>query len=117
MPWKTIGYIAAALLIILFIAFNLHNTSDVSFVFFSIKDVPVFFTVFISMIMGCLIMLPFTLSMHRQKSKPKKEEDLSIEQLLQSDDAKAEKSPKKKKRRKKKDPYGESESIDDLDIR
>jgi uncharacterized integral membrane protein len=26
MPWKTIGYITAALLIILFIAFNLHNT-------------------------------------------------------------------------------------------
>ena len=115
MPWKTIGYIVIALLIVLFIAFNLSNTSDVSFIFFTVKDVPVFFTIFLSMIIGCLIMLPVSMYMNSEKRKQKKEDELSIDDLLKEEDEK--KPTKKKRKRKKKDIYGESEEVSDLDIR
>lgn len=126
MPWKTIGYILIALIVILFIAFNLDNTSDISFIFFSVSDVPVFFTVFLSVIIGCLIMLPITLSRGSVKKKKKKseEDDLSIDALLSDDNhditdgIKPAKEKKSRFRRKKKeDLFGDSESISDLDIR
>jgi len=115
MPWKTIGYILAALIVILFIAFNLSNTSDISFIFFSVQEVPVFFTVFISIIIGCLAMLPVTLSQRRKKKKREKEDDISFDELLKTHDTTVEKP--KKKRNKKKDKYGESEDVSDIDTR
>lgn len=128
MPWKTIGYILIALILILFIAFNLHNTSDVSLIFFTIEAVPVFFTVFISMIIGSLLTIPLSILFRRspkekKEKKEKKQEDslADIQAMLEpsASEAQTEASiPKKsrgRKKRKEKDPS--TESISDLDIR
>jgi uncharacterized integral membrane protein len=119
-PWKTIGYIIAAVIAILFIAFNLQNTSDISFIFFTVRDVPVFFTVFLSIIIGCLIMLPVALHMGSSGKKKKSDEDeISLEKLLETDEGAqaGDTKKKKKKKRKKDDIFGEAEDISDLDIR
>lgn len=125
MPWKMIGYILIALILILFIAFNLHNTSDVSLIFFTIEAVPVFFTVFISMIIGSLLTIPLSFLFRRspREKKEKKQEDslADIQAMLEpsadreEQEDKQKKRPRGRKRRKEKDPS--TESVSDLDIR
>jgi len=56
MVWKITGYILLLTLIVLFITLNISNTSDISFIVFTVESVPVYVTVFISMLLGCLIM-------------------------------------------------------------
>ncbi len=124
MSVKTILYIIAAAILILFIAFNLNNTSDISFIFATLEEVPVFFTVFISILIGVLIMLPMTLTARAASpKKPKKDkkkkstpedEIASIEAMLE--DQPAPEQPKKRGLRKK-EKYGEAEKVSDTDIR
>jgi uncharacterized integral membrane protein len=116
-PWKTIGYIIIAVIAILFIAFNLQNTTDISFIFFTVRDVPVFFTVFLSIIIGCLIMLPAALRTGSSGRKKRTDEDeIPLEKLLETDQPTTT-SKKKRKRKKKDDIFGEAEDVSDLDIR
>jgi len=56
MVWKITGYILLLTIIVLFITLNISHTSDISFIFFTAENVPVYVAVFISMLLGCLIM-------------------------------------------------------------
>ncbi|MFW5801340.1 MAG: LapA family protein [Spirochaeta sp.] len=42
-----------------FIGYNLENTADISVVFYTFEDVPIFFSMFGSFLIGVIIMLPF----------------------------------------------------------
>ena len=70
MPWRLIGFILVFGIFLVFVAFNLGNTCDINFGFTSFTDVPVFFTVFSSLILGMLCSLPFMLGI-RSKRKNK----------------------------------------------
>ena len=70
MPLRLIGFILVFAVFLAFVAFNLGNTCDISFGFTSFEDVPVFFTVFSSFILGMLCSLPFMLRI-RSKRKNK----------------------------------------------
>jgi glucan phosphoethanolaminetransferase (alkaline phosphatase superfamily) len=59
MPWRFIGTIAALVIIMIFVAFNIHNSCDLSVVFTTIPDVPVYLTVFFSYVLGLISFLPF----------------------------------------------------------
>ena len=65
MPWRLIIFIVIFAVFLIFITFNLENKCDISFGFGSIKEVPVFVTVFTSFIIGLLCALP--LVMHIKK--------------------------------------------------
>jgi len=59
MPWRLIGTIAVLAVLLTFIGFNLENTCNLSLVFHTFENVPVYLTVFISFILGLLFSLPF----------------------------------------------------------
>ena len=78
MPWRLIQFIFIFAVILLFVVFNLTNKSDISFGLKSIKDVPVYLTVFTSFILGMICTLPFMFRAESQKKnkteKPEKKQ-------------------------------------------
>jgi uncharacterized integral membrane protein len=75
MPWRLIGFIVLFGIVLAFIAFNLGNTSDISFGFKVFSGVPVYFIVFASFILGLLSAVPSIVSSRlRKKEKPKEGE-------------------------------------------
>ena len=81
MPWKLIQFIFIFAVILLFVVFNLANKSDINFGFWSIKDVPVYLTVFASFILGMICTVPFIFGAGSRKKnrteKPDKKQALS----------------------------------------
>lgn len=61
MPWRLISFILVLVLIMFFIGFNLENRSDISLVFHTFEDIPIFFSMFASFLIGVVLMLPFAL--------------------------------------------------------
>jgi len=80
MPKRLIQIIIVFAIFLLFIVFNLEKKCDISFGFAVIKDVPVFLTVFCSIVLGMLSTLPFILSYQlRKKRKAEDEKRVSAE--------------------------------------
>ena len=74
MPWKLILFILSVTLVTIFIGFNLENSCDVSFGFYTFQKVPIFMSILFAFAAGVFIMLPFTFG-HGKKDKtptPKK---------------------------------------------
>ncbi len=107
--WKIIGSVAAVTLLVLFISFNIDNVSDISFVFFTVERIPVYVTIFISLLIGVLIMLPFALG-YRRKKKPASIEHLEQEINTTFDEKFAKENGKKKKKKKRK-----NDTVPDID--
>jgi uncharacterized integral membrane protein len=71
MPWRLIQVIILITVILLFIVFNLENKCDINFGFKVVRDVPVFVTMFCSIVFGMLCTFPFFLGVKtRRKGKP-----------------------------------------------
>ena len=75
MPLKLIGSLIIAAIAALFTGYNLDNRCDV-WIFHNFEDVPVAFTILVSLMAGVLITLPFTLG----KNAPRKptEKDMAL---------------------------------------
>jgi uncharacterized integral membrane protein len=70
MPWRLVQLIITFAIILVFIVFNLSNKSDINFGFTEFKDVPVFLTVFCSILFGMLCSFPYIFtSKLRKKGK------------------------------------------------
>jgi uncharacterized integral membrane protein len=69
MPWKLIQFIVFFVIFLLFIGLNLENKCDIKFGTekMVLKDVPVYFTVFCSFIVGMLCTLPFVFSFRSRR--------------------------------------------------
>ncbi|MDR1174884.1 MAG: hypothetical protein LBK83_05380 [Treponema sp.] len=80
MPWRLIGFILIFAIFLVFIAFNLQNSCDISLIFRVFPEVPVYLTAFSSFILGMLCAIPFILGIGKKKGgkeaavkeKPKK---------------------------------------------
>ena len=79
MPIKLIGTIILLILVTIFAGVNLDNKCDITFVFYTFKDIPVFMTVIISFAIGAILMLPFTLGRKKKKNCPKAESKNTVE--------------------------------------
>ena len=66
-----IGFLLVLIIIAVFSAFNLNNTSDIELGFHKFKDVPIFLSLLFAFISGSLIMIPF--SFKRKKKRVKQE--------------------------------------------
>lgn len=64
-----IAIIIGIVFIAFFAGFNLDNKCDVSLVFYTFKQIPVFFTILISFAVGLMCSLPFALVHRSKKSK------------------------------------------------
>ena len=69
MPIRLIGSIILLVLVTIFAGVNLDNKCDITFIFYTFHQVPVFMTVIVSFAIGAVLMLPFTLG---RKKKGKK---------------------------------------------
>jgi len=69
MPKRLIQKIIVFGVFLLFIIFNLEKKCDISFGFTVIHDVPVYLTVFCSIVFGMVCTLPFILNYQSQKRK------------------------------------------------
>jgi uncharacterized integral membrane protein len=67
--WRFIVFIIIFTVLLLFIIFNLGNTSDISFGFKVLKDIPVFLTVFSSFMVGLLFAFPLTFGFRSRKKE------------------------------------------------
>jgi uncharacterized integral membrane protein len=65
--WRFIVFIIIFAVLLLFIIFNLGNTSDISFGFTVLQDIPVFLTVFSSFMVGLLFAFPLTFGFRSRK--------------------------------------------------
>ena len=65
---RLIGFIVLFTIFLIFIVINLENKADISFGFFTAKEVPVYLSVFLSFIAGMVIALIIA---YFRKSKPK----------------------------------------------
>lgn len=61
MPWKLVSFLCALILITLFIGFNLENRCDLSFVFYTFRDVPIFVSLLFAFVAGAVTVIPFFL--------------------------------------------------------
>ena len=68
MPIKLIGTIILLILVTIFAGVNLDNKCDITFIFYTFKDIPVFMTVIISFAIGAVFMLPFTFGRGKKRS-------------------------------------------------
>ncbi|GHU84039.1 hypothetical protein FACS189473_0170 [Spirochaetia bacterium] len=69
MPWRFIGFIILFGIFLLFTGFNLKNKCDISFIFATIPDVPVFFTAFASFVLGLICSIPIAVGIRLRKSR------------------------------------------------
>ena len=77
MPWRMIVFLIVLGLVVFFAGFNINNVSDISFGFTEIKDIPIFVSLFISFLIGAVVMLPFVFSKGMKKAKKKREENIA----------------------------------------
>ena len=77
MTFKMIGFLLILIIIAVFSAFNLKNTSNIELGFRTFKDVPIFLSLLIAYIAGSLTMIPFTF---RKRPKAKKKEATPVKE-------------------------------------
>ena len=72
---RLVVFIIIFIVFLVFIVLNLHNTSDLSFGFVTLNDIPVFVSVLCSFMLGMLFSIPlaFAISWNRRKQNKKKE--------------------------------------------
>lgn len=71
MPWKLVSFLTVLIICTLFIGFNLENRCDVSFIFYTFKNVPIFVSLLFAYATGAISVLPFFFG-NRKKLKPPK---------------------------------------------
>ncbi|GHT87008.1 hypothetical protein FACS1894137_13450 [Spirochaetia bacterium] len=69
MPWRLIGLVLVFIIFLAFTGFNLNNRCDISFVFWTAKELPVFLPIFASFVLGLLCSIPFAISIDRKRAK------------------------------------------------
>ena len=71
MPWRLIGLALVFVVFLAFTGFNLGNRCDISFIFWTVKEVPVFLPIFTSFVIGLLCSIPFAVSLGRKGTRKK----------------------------------------------
>lgn len=89
-----ISIIVGIVFIAFFAGFNLDNKCDVSLVFYTFRQIPVFFTILVSFAVGMLCSLPFALVHRTKKSKAQKEPKIKKNSAEKKNPEKNEKAEK-----------------------
>lgn len=69
MPWRGIYFIIIITAFSLFALFNLNNTCDVSIIFYTVKNIPVYLITLFSFLIGTILVLPFFIQHKNKKEK------------------------------------------------
>ncbi|MDR1747924.1 MAG: hypothetical protein LBR47_02570 [Spirochaetaceae bacterium] len=93
MPWRLILFAVFLVLVIVFIGFNLGNTSDISLGFYTFLNVPVFMTVLLPFAVGMLIMVPFSFGKKKNPGHQRVEKDTTPPAIVHSPSSAEDKNP------------------------
>lgn len=69
MPGKVVYFLCIVLAFAVFSISNLNNSCNVSFIFYTFKDMPVYLHTLFSFVVGCIITLPFFIRTKKKKEK------------------------------------------------
>lgn len=69
MPIRLIGTIILLILVTIFAGANVDHKCDITFIFYTFHEVPVFMTVFVSFAIGAILMIPFTLGRKKREAQ------------------------------------------------
>ena len=69
MPWKLIAFLIILVLVTFFIGFNLDNRCDVSLIFYTFRDVPVYIGLLFAYACGAITLIPFFIVAHSKSGK------------------------------------------------
>ena len=72
MPWRLLGFIFFLGIVLVFSVSNRKNVCDISLGFATLKDVPVYLTVFASFLFGLVCSLPYAVSAYLRLRREKK---------------------------------------------
>lgn len=79
MPWRVFGLVGLLVVVTAFTALNLDHRADVSLGVYTFRTVPVFLTSLISLTLGALLAVPFTLpKRHSTRPVPEPQRPLQI---------------------------------------
>ncbi len=119
MPLKLIGTIILLVIVTIFCGFNLDevNRCDISVVFYTFRDVPVFLTVLVSFLAGMLVMSPFAL-FKKKMTKEQIQEAADRNKVQEQKTAeRAAKKADKARRQQEKTSSADEKTVFDLKIR
>ncbi|MDR0569076.1 MAG: nuclear envelope integral membrane protein [Spirochaetaceae bacterium] len=69
MPWRLVSFFLIFAVFLVFILSNLENKSDISFIKWTLKEIPVFVTVFGSFAAGMICSIPLIIAAHFKAKK------------------------------------------------
>ena len=81
--WRLIVFIIVAVLLVLFIGFNLQNICNISIIFYTFENVHVVMPILISFVLGILVMIPFVIRARggSRKNRFGEREDINQEDM------------------------------------
>ncbi|MCR4714927.1 MAG: hypothetical protein K5751_11200 [Treponemataceae bacterium] len=99
MPWKMILFVIVIVLVAVFVGANHANACNISFIFTEFQNVPVYFTILFSFVVGMLVMLPFTIGKKRGKA-PRQMKDVDDTEVSTREEFPAESARNRRNRRR-----------------
>lgn len=69
MPWKFVFFLSGLLIAAFFLGYNLENRCDISFVFYTFREVPIFVSLLFAYVAGAVSILPFLLFRKKKTGK------------------------------------------------
>ena len=95
--FRLILFILVCVVFLGFIVLNMHHTSDISFGFAELNDIPVFLSILCSFLLGTLFAIPLAFAMRRKKTETpksaKKQGKTAELEEIRPDEINKEKSP------------------------
>ncbi|UTC68042.1 MULTISPECIES: hypothetical protein [unclassified Treponema] len=73
MNWKLIYFLLIVLFLGLFAGFNMKNSCDVSLIFYTFENIPVYVSNIFSFLIGLILTIPFFFGSKKKKNKQTKE--------------------------------------------
>ena len=70
MNWKLIYFLLIVLFLGLFAGFNMKNSCDISLIFYTFENVPVYVSNIFSFLIGLILTIPFFFGSKKKKNKP-----------------------------------------------
>ncbi len=71
MRFRLISFVIILSLALIFVGFNLNNRCTLSFVVYTVKDIPVFYPILIAFTVGMLSSFPFVMTKRKEKQPSK----------------------------------------------
>jgi hypothetical protein len=84
MPWRLLSFLTALIVFAFFIGFNLDNRCDVSIIFYTFRDVPVFVSLLFAYLVGAISLVPFFLAASWRKRRDVLVSDYSQASMMKS---------------------------------